>query len=347
VPVTIRDVAREAGVSVGTVSRVMNDSAQVSPHTRAQVLDVVAALGYQPNQSGRALARGRLPTVAVIVPFVTHPSAIARIRGLVDGFRRVGHPVSIFDVEMPEHADEHLLTLTSGLRPEGAVIVSLPMSAPRVATLADAGLRPVLVDAEADGLSSVVIDDVAGGALATAHLTELGHRRVAFLGDREPDGFGFVSSVRRHEGYREALAAAGVTPEPAYERTAPHGRETACEQTRALLALPEPPTAVFAASDTQALGVLDAAAARGLRVPEDLSVVGFDDIDVAAHAGLTTVRQPLFESGLAAARILQAEVEEASRAPERLVLPVELVTRRTTAPPGSPARSARREDTPA
>lgn len=331
--VTIHDVARHAGVAVATVSRVMNNTGQVRDETRQRVLIAVEELGYRPNRTARGLARGRLATIAVLVPFVTHPSAFARVQGLVEAGREYGLPVSLFDVEAPEHQGDHLRALTGDLRPEGLVIVSLHPTDEECGWLHAAGLRPVLVDAERAGFSSVCIDDEAGGALATRHLLTLGHRRIAFVGDLEHDRFGFTSSQRRHLGYLGALAEAGITRREPYERTGPHGRDTARRHAHDLLALDEPPTAVFAASDTQALGVLEAARERGWRVPADLSVVGFDDVDLSDHAGLTTVRQPLAESGRRAAHLAEEERHDPELPARRHVLDIDLVIRDTTAPP--------------
>jgi LacI family transcriptional regulator len=331
--VTIHDVARHAGVAVATVSRVMNSTGQVRDQTRLRVLASVDALGYRPNRTARGLARGRLATVAALVPFVTHPSAFARVQGMVEACRVHGMPVSLFDVEFPEHQGGHLRALTGDLRPEGLVIVSLHPTDEECEWLRAAGLRPVLVDTELPGFSSVCIDDEAGGAMATRHLLELGHRRVGFVGDLERDRFGFTASPRRHHGYLAALAEAGVPHREAYQRTGPHGREVARRHAHDLLKLADPPTAIFAASDTQALGVIEAARERALRVPEDLSVIGFDDVDIAGHAGLTTIRQPLVDSGRQAARIVEEELADPGRPPRRHLLEIELVSRNTTAPP--------------
>jgi LacI family transcriptional regulator/LacI family repressor for deo operon, udp, cdd, tsx, nupC, and nupG len=329
--VTIHDVARHAGVAVATVSRVMNNTGQVREATRQRVRAAVDELGYRPNRTARGLARGRLATVAALVPFVTHPSAFARVQGMVETCRNLGLPVSLFDVELPDHQGEHLRALSGDLRPEGLVIVSLHPTDEEYEWLRAAGLRPVLVDTQRDGFSSVCIDDEAGGGLATGHLLALGHHRIGFIGDLEQDRFGFTASPLRHRGYLRALAEAGVAPRPAYQRTGPHGRDTAREHAHALLALPDPPTAIFAASDTQALAVLEAARERGVPVPEELSVVGFDDVDIAAHAGLTTIRQPLVESGRQAARIVEAERVDPLRPAEQHVLEINLVPRGTTA----------------
>lgn len=332
-PVTIYDVARHAGVAVTTVSRVMNNTGQVRGETRERVMAAVAELGYRPNRSARGLARRRVATVAALIPFVSHYSAVHRVRGMVDGLRGSGLPLSLFDVEQPEHQHEHLRELTGDLRPEGLVVVSLHLTDEERERLDAVGLRPVLLEAEDQGLSSVVIDDEGGGELATSHLIELGHERIAFVGDLEHDRFGFTSSRRRHQGYLRALAAAGVERRTDYERTGQHGHDTARAHALELFDLTERPTAVFAASDTQALGVVQAAREGGLRVPEDLSVVGFDDIDVAAYAGLTTVRQPLVDSGREAVRLVEIERAEPSASAQRHLMEIELVRRATTAPP--------------
>jgi len=337
-PVTIHDVARRAGVGVGTVSRMVNGGHQVGPRTAARVQAAIDELGYLPSRKGRAFARGRTASIAVLVPFVTHPSAVERVSGLIDGFRSTGLPVSLADVESPEHQHEHLAALAGDLRPEGLVVVSLRLTAQEIADLHHGGVRPVLIDAEAEGLTSFVVDDLAGGRIAVEHLLDLGHRRVAFVGDLEHDRFGFVSSELRHRGYVEALTGAGIDRRDDYERTGRHGQDTACQQARELLSLRQPPTAVFAASDTQALGVLQAVREVGLRVPRDLSVIGFDDIAVAELTGLTTVHQPLVESGRRAATAVIEQMADPDRPADRVVLPTRLVERDTTAPPERPRR---------
>jgi LacI family transcriptional regulator len=327
---TIRDVAARAGVTKPTVSRVLNNSAPVKQETRARVEEAIRELGYRPSSLARGLARGRVHTIAVVVPFVTHPSAVARVQGLVNGFRESGIPISLFDVERREDVVEHLVALTTHLRPEGMVVMSLHPTTEQLDQMQRAAIPTVFVDADIAGWSSVFSDDLAGGRLATAHLLDLGHRRIAFIGDGEDSELGFTSSHHRRIGYQRALEARDVPVVTRYERTGPHGRAVAAELAETLLRLPEPPTAIFAASDTQALGVLDAADRFGRVVPEELAVIGFDDIEAAGYVGLTTVRQPLAISGREAARLLLAQMRAAADGPVRHELPLELVARRTT-----------------
>lgn len=331
---TIRDVASRAGVTKPTVSRVLNNSAPVSPDTRARVEAAIRELGYRPNVLARGLARGRVHTIAVVVPFVTHPSAVARVQGLVNGFRESRIPVSLYDVERREDVDEHLTALTIHLRPEGMVVMSLHPTQLQLEQLRAAGTPTVFVDADIPGWSSIVIDDLEGGRLATNHLLALGHRRIGFIGDGEDSELGFTSSHNRRMGYRHALESCGVPAESRYERTGPHGRAVAASLAAELLADAERPTAIFAASDTQALGVLDAAERAGRAVPDELAVIGFDDIEAAEYHGLTTIRQPLAASGREAAQLLDAHMVTPDLAPVRRELPLDLVQRRTTGPAG-------------
>jgi DNA-binding LacI/PurR family transcriptional regulator len=330
---TIIDVARRAGVAVTTVSRVMNNKGQVAVATRDRVLAAIKDLEYRPSPAARGLPRRRLHAISIVVPFVTHPSSVARVQGMVQGFRDTDLPVSILDVEKPEDQDKHFDMLASSLRPEGAVIVSLHPSGSQLTSFQQAGIYPVFVDARVNGFSSVFIDDRRGGTLATRHLLALGHRNIAFVGDRTDTQFGFTSSVRRHQGYRDSLLAAGIEPNPAYERLGEHGRAPSRTLALALFALSQPPTAVFAASDTQAIGVLDAAREAGLRVPEDLSVIGFDDIEVSEYLGISTVRHPLHASGSIAAELVIEHIRHPGLSPKSVEQAVEVIARATTGPP--------------
>ena len=332
--VTIADVAAHAGVGAGTVSRVLNDSPRVSESTRARVLAAIAALDYRPNPLAQGLSRGRCQTLGVVVPFFTHASAVERLRGVVAALDGSRYDLVLFNVESPVHRDEHFATLTRRDRADGLLVMSLPPPPTSLERLAHYGVPTVLLDTRGAGVPCVVTDDVEGGRLATRHLLELGHRRIAFLGDDPDNPLGFSSSTAREQGYHETMAEAGVAVTPDDVLHGPHVRAVARELAERLLGAPRPPTAVFAASDTQALGVLEAARAVGLDVPRDLSVVGFDDVEVSSYAGLTTVRQPLFASGHLAARLLlESLAAEEPLGESSHGLDLELVVRSTTAPP--------------
>jgi len=314
---------------VGTVSRVLNDSPGVAQATRERVRAVMDELGYQPSTTARNLSLGRTQTLGVIAPFFTSPSVVERLRGIDDVVGRSPYDLTLFNIETRDQRRAALRRFARRDRLDGVLIISLPLTPGEVRALHRDGLPAVCVDVANAVLPHVSIDDVAGGALAARHLLEAGHRQIAFVGDVEENPFGFASSERRLEGFREALRSADVELPPSYVRRGPFGRATAGRLTRQLLGLSRRPTAIFAASDVQAFGVLDAAARAGHTVPDDLSVIGFDDIELAAAIGLTTVRQPLRESGRAGAQLLLAAISGNGVGP-RAPLPELAVVRRRT-----------------
>ena len=327
---TIARVAALAGVGVGTVSRVLNDSDAVRPATRRRVQEAIDALEYEPSATARALSTGRTMAIGVIAPFVTRASVVERLRGVAPRVSDGGYQLILLDVERPEQRDNVLRSVAVKGRFDGLLVISLPLPERLAVRMRASGIPIVLVDRHQPGLAGVHIDDEAGGRLATRHLLGLGHERIAFLGDAEDNPYGFDSSARRRDGYESAIRDAGLTVDPLLVATGPHGRDTARALARGLLALPTPPTAIFAASDDQALGVLEAAATESVPVPGELSVVGFDDVEVARHAGLTTVAQPLETSGALAVELL-LDALAGGPAPRSRELSCDLVVRHTTA----------------
>lgn len=328
---TIHDVARRAEVGVGSVSRFLNGT-PVKPGTAARIEAAIAELGFVVNRAARGLARGRIPTIAVLVPFVAHPSGAERVRGIVESARGTGLPVSLFDVERPEHLDGHLHALCGDLRPESLIVVSLHLTDEQSGSLEAAGLRPVFLDAYSPRHPSVTTDEEHGGRLGTSYLLKLGHRRIAFLGEDEGPGGELIASESRRRGYRAAMAEAGLPTPDGDESLARHGADHTSARARDVLAMPEPPTAIIAASDSWALGALRAARERGLAVPERLSVLSLDDSGAAEHAGLSVLRQPLRAMSSLAVEMVQTLVARGGVEPLHRVVEPELVARSTTAP---------------
>lgn len=332
---TISDVARRAGVGVGTVSRVLNDHQAVTPETRERVRDAMRSLDYRPSPLARGLKRGTTRRIGVLVSFFTSPAAVERLRGLTQALVGSGYEIVLYPVEDEEQRAAHMDSLSGPHQTDGLVLISLPAHDDEVERIQRSTPRVVqIADAPHPSFTSIAVDDVHGGELAARHLLDLGHRDVAFIGDPQTDDpLGFTSSRNRCEGFCRELAAAGVDLPEQRIRRIPHGTEQAAAAARELLTADDPPTAIFAASDTQALGVLQAARELGVRVPDELSVIGFDDIEVAGHIGLTTVRQPLLDSGRLAARLLLGALEHPERTElEHHQLPLELVPRGTTGP---------------
>ena len=337
--VTIADVAADAGVGVGTVSRVLNGSDQVRESTMRAVLDSIDRLGYRPSYAAAALVRGSQRTVALIVAHMTRPSTVVRVASALAVLEEQGYDAIVYNVDSPAERDRHLEALLPTQRADGVLAICLPLSRGQLGQFARAGVAVVGVDAANPGVPQTIIDDVAGGRLATGHLIALGHRRIGFVGDmtsgKPPAGLGFTSSADRQRGYQEALAAAGIGAENGLIRLGPHDTAVAAEHAAQLLKSPDPPSAIFAASDTQAIGVLAAADRLGVAVPGELSVVGFDDIESATFLDLSTVRQPLARSGAEGARRLCAVLRGERVRPLRQELPIELMAR------GSSARARR------
>ena len=332
---TIADVAAASGVGVGTVSRVINGAANVREATRVSVLRVIDQLGYRPSHLAASLSRGTARTMAIVVPHLTRPSAVMRLAGALAVLDEQGYDTVVCNVDTPQQRDHHLAALTKRHRADGVIVVSLRLSREQLASFRRAGVPLVTVDALAPGVPQTVTDNVKGGRMATAHLLSLGHRRIGFVGDMvrpmSATSLGFTASQHRLSGYRQALAAAGLDYDPRLVRRGPHDPANAEALAAELLALPDLPSAIFAASDVQAMGVLTAADRCGIPVPGQLSVIGFDDIESAALLGLSTVRQPLEHSGAEGARRLCALLRKERVSPLRQRLALEVVHRASTA----------------
>lgn len=300
--VTITDVATEAGVSVATVSKVINGRDGIAAATAAHVQSVVDRLGYESSLVARGMRSHRTHAVGVLVaefePFSTEILKGAGAALADTGYALLAYTGGASARTVRPGWERRYLSRLSGTLIDGAVLVTPTVVDP------DSSVPVVAVDPHAGpgGMPSVDSDNLAGAMLAVWHLLDLGHRRIGFLGGRRD----LESSALREAGYVQALLDAGVAPDPALMHVAEYRREAAYEATAAMLALPDPPTAVFAANDVSAMGILDAAARLGVRVPDQLSVVGFDDIPESASTTppLTTVRQEIQQLGAVAMRLL-------------------------------------------
>jgi DNA-binding LacI/PurR family transcriptional regulator len=332
---TIADVAADAGVGVGTVSRVLNGSEQVRANTMRAVQDSIERLGYRPSHAAAALVRGTPRTVAIIVTHLTRPSTVVRVASALAALEEQGYDTIVCNVDTPQERDRHLEALLPTHRADGVLTICLPFSRDQLDQFSRAGVALVSVDAVNAGVPQTVVDNVRGGQLATGHLIGLGHLRIGFVGDmpfgKPPADLGFTSSAHRLRGYRQALAEAGIEVEASLVKRGSHDTATAAELAAQLLKSASPPSAIFAASDTQAIGVLAAAERLGVAVPDQLSVIGFDDIESAAFLGLSTVRQPLGLSGAEGARRLCSLLRGENVLPLRQELPIELVVRGSSA----------------
>ena len=326
---TIYDVARQAGVSIATVSRMINTPNKVNGETRERILATIDALDFVPKAEARARALRGTGRIGVISPFFTAPSFVQRLRGIAEALSAKKFELVIYTVDSADHLRRFLssLPLTGNL--DGLIILSLPIDDADARRLVDHGLSTVLVEFPHPSLSSVEIDDVMGGRMAAQYLVGKGHRRLAFLGDTDLPEYSIHPVNQRLAGFRQGLQEAGIDLPEALIRLAPYSYEQTRNVAAELLSLPERPTAVFSATDLQALGVLKAARQLKILVPEQLAIVGFDDLDLAEYADLTTIRQHLDESGRLAVEILLAQIESPSRPPRHVKLTLTLIERQT------------------
>src|SRR5262245_24686779 len=296
---TIREIADQAGVSIATVSRVLNGRGDVSDETRDLVARVIRENGYTANRSARGLSAGRTGFVGVVVPLVYPAGYPAYVSGILDGAAEALFERDLHIVLSPtgqEHDREvSVLDRLHGVS-DGSLIILPEESSEELERHLDNGFRFVVIDPLVrlnDRIPSVSAANTSGADQAMRHLLDLGHRRIAQItGPR-----GWLATEDRRRGYRAALASAGILPDPALEVESIPEIDPGREAAGSLLALPDPPSAIFAFNDDTAIGAIQAARARGLRVPDDLSVVGFDDVEHATIVtpALTTVRQPLAE----------------------------------------------------
>ncbi|GJM40466.1 MAG: LacI family transcriptional regulator [Ardenticatenaceae bacterium] len=330
---TIRDVAKKAGVGVGTVSRVLNRNSSVRETTRQKVLAAIEELDFTPSPIARRLSLGKTMTVAVIAPFFVRPSYVERFRGLDTVFAQSDYDFVLYNVETIERRDYCFKELARSDRVDGLLIMSLVPQNNVVRQFKNAGIPTVLVDATHAELSNVIIDDYKGGYNATNHLIKLGHKKIAYISDNMYESpFNFQPVADRYQGYRQALSDAGLPFQPEYHRQGELSREVAKAMTIELLHLPDPPTAIFAYSDIQAFGALRAARELNIEVPKQLSIIGYDDIEIAEYLHLTTIRQELFESGKLGAEMLLKIINKPMAKTQTIVLPTNLIERGTTAP---------------
>lgn len=332
--VTIRDVARQAGVGVGTVSRVLNESPLVSEETRRKVLTAIEELDFAPSPIARRLSRGKSMSIAVIAPFFTRRSYVERLQGIENVLSSQLYDLVLYNVETVARRDDCLRFVPRRERVDGLLILSLAPTDQEAESLVQTGVPTVLVDARHPRLNSVQVDDVEGARSAINHLVELGHRRIAYVGERlDENEFRFQPINDRYLGYRLALEAAGIPYLPDLHKQGEYGWDDARRMALELLRMDDPPTAIFGYSDTMAMGIMDAAQELGVDVPNDLSVVGYDDVEIAQYFQLTTIRQPLYETGSRGAeRLLELISHSEVSSVESVILPTELVIRRTTAP---------------
>lgn len=336
--VGIAEVAARAGVSPATVSRALRGLTGVSAEKQRAVQAAAAELGYVASASASALALGRTSAVGVLAPWISRWFFTAVIEGAQDLLSGRGYDVMLYPLGANAGPDAPAVrTRTLAKKVDGVLALNVPGGV-GAAALADLPLPVVSVGSGIPGVSGVSVDDEAVGHLATRHLIELGHRRIAFLGLDPDRRYGFTVASDRHLGYLRALRESALPIGPhltSLTGFSVQAGEAALEH-QLMLAGWDPgalPTGIVAVSDEVAMGIVYAARERGIRVPEDLSVIGVDDHDLAYLFGMTTIGQPVREQGRIAADLLLAQMLDPGCPMQTIKVPAGLIERKTTAPP--------------
>ncbi len=329
-PPSIKDIAQLAHVSHSTVSRALQNSPLVNPETAEKIRRIAHESGYRASAVARGLVTQRTRTIGLVVTTIADPFACEVVSGIEHAANDLGYSVFLADSDADPERETKVVHSFAERRVDGILVTSSRVGALYLPLLSEMMVPIVLVNNQHPGafVHSVTIENIEGSRDAANHLISLGHRRIAYLGDQ----FGYQSDTERFAGYRQALDQAAV---PFHPELVTHGDGKPVEAIAAmdrLLNLPLPPTAVFCYNDMSALGAMRAIRMRGLRVPEDISIVGFDDIFVASytHPTLTTVRQPMRQMGILAMESLYKLMSGQGSA-IRIKVGAELIVRESTA----------------
>jgi DNA-binding LacI/PurR family transcriptional regulator len=332
--VTLTDIARIAGVGLGTASRALRNAPGVAPATRDRVLAVAEKLAYVVSPQASSLRLGPTGRVAVVVPHLDRWFFGAMLNGLESILRGAELDVLLYPVSDLEDRRAFFERLPARRKVDAVIVVGFPLNEMECKRLELMGVRIVAAGGQSAAYPFVCIDDELAGRQAMDHLLHLGHRRIAMLEAIDPDQPRFVSG--RSTAYYAALKDAGIPVDPHFVQSSDWGGENGATSMAKLLGLRRPPTAVYAHSDEVALGAVRTIRRTGLRIPEDISVIGIDDHPLASLTDLTTIRQEVFEQGARSARILLELLQGNTDVNQAVVLPTHLVVRHSTAPPADP-----------
>lgn len=327
---TIYDVAAQAGVSIATVSRVLNTPHRVNKNTRRRVIEAIDALQFVPRAEATARARQGNRRIGVLAPFFTYPSFMQRLRGIASVLNGSEYELVVYSIDSAEHYYHQLETLPITRRIDGLIVMSLQLNDEAAERLLHHGLHTVLIEASHTAFSGVEINNIEGGRLAAEYLIGQGHKDIGFIGiDSEIPGCTLPTSVLRYQGFQARLADEGIPLHDAQVYNTTNDVNAAYERAKALLTRDSRPTAIFATSDLLAIGVMRAVRELQLQIPDDVAVLGFDDLDVADYLGLTTIRQSLDESGKVAVELLLKRLTEPGRSVQHVRFPLTILRRHT------------------
>ncbi len=328
---TIYDVAKRSGVTTATVSRVINGKNIVAVATREKVMKAIEELNYYPSPIAAGLSNRKSKQIGVVAPFFFGPFLLKILETLVTELK--DYEIIFYDSADPAKKRQTCIKVSGENKLDGLFFVGLPILVEEEVKFRNVKFPVILLDNKHNNFSNVSIDNVMGSFQAVNYLVELGHERIAIITGASEDPFHLTVAKDRLKGYRMALTASGLTVRDEYILINDWSREGAYKQSRKLLSLKHPPTAIFAVSDRQAVGVMEAAREMGMRIPEDLSILGFDDMEFSDYMGITTVSQPLRVLTQLGVNLMLEEIELGSTKKENIVLQPGLKIRKTTAPP--------------
>lgn len=329
-PATLVDVAREARVSLATVSHVINGTRFVSDETKQRVLLAIEQLNYEVNSVARSLKRNRSQVIGLLISDINNPFFTSLVRAVEDVAQGAGYSVILCNTDEDPSKELRYLHVLRQKRVDGVLIAPTGARHRYLEHLVETAFPIVCFDRALPDLpcDTVILDNVAGAYQMVSHLIGLGHRRIGVIVGLDRVG----TTGERLAGYRRALADHGIPEEQSLVRSADGRLEGGRQQAEALLSLASPPTAIFATNNLMTLGALVAVQSRGIHVPDDIAVVGFDDFEwtVAFQPRLTTVAQPTYEIGEIAARMLVERIEHRTTSePRRVVVPPRLIVRQS------------------
>ncbi len=330
---TIYDVAHESGVSITTVSRFLNNPSSVNAGTAETIAAIMERLDYIPHGNAGRRAHRDVGRVGILTPFFPAPSFVQRLRGMVPVLRHYRHEMVVYTIESSEQLDEYVSSVPFIRRLDGIILISVRLSAEQRRYLLDSGMETLMIECEDKAFSSVVSDDYEGGQLAADLFLKKEYLPCAFIGDRNRDkSYSLHPSDTRFKGFSDKLKKSGQTLSEPYILESDTTVEDAEKVIGHFIDTGKPLRAIFAMSDLQAIGAVRAIKLRGLRIPEDVAVLGFDDIDASGWMEISTISQHLAESGRVAASLLSERIahRDEPHVVQRINLQMTLVERATT-----------------
>jgi LacI family transcriptional regulator len=325
--VNIYDVAEKAGVGIGTVSRVINNSDKVKKETREKVIKVMQELNYRPNKLAQNLAKQRSNAVAVIVPSFIDHFFVEVLKGIQDALEEKNIDLVLYKIDLDENRMNGIMDIVHSQKVDGIVAVTMDISLAEYEALLEAEIPLVIADESSPDFHSIYFNDVKGSEMAVDYLVKKGHQKIAFInGDIDS-----LHGKKRLEGVKKSFDKHGLNIQEKYIKDGDFYTKDGYKSMQEILELPELeyPTAVFAASDNQAIGVLQAMEDKGLKAPDDIAVIGYDNIELAKYLKITTIWQPMYRLGHLAIEVLLKAINGELREKYDQELELKLIKRET------------------